>query len=275
MKRKWLKTPNGKLVRCRPDKLKLFLRQSEALPVAKTTNIPTVDKVESKGRIRRSYSTEDFDPDQLAGLEVTVFGAGSVGGYCALYLAPARPTINIIDPKEVQARHTTGGRTIYSPFMVGRKKVKAAKQQIEHSCPGARVIPYPYDVREMPDIEINRILARSAVVIIAIDDAVQILRLSRLGYPIIELLQVGIQAQGRSGHIAISAPSTTPCLACTLNIDSPADIHRLDTEPANAWDIINVAQQAARIAVDIITTAQLKTKGICLSLCNTSAYHNM
>ena len=27
--------------------------------------------------------------------------------------------------------------------------------------------------------------------------------------------------------------------------------------------------------LDTNTTAQLKTKGICLSLCNTSAYHNM
>jgi len=46
-------------------------------------------------------------------------------------------------------------------------------------------------------------------------------------------------------------PFITPCLRCTLGIDMAKDITRLDSEPANALDIMIVAQQAARIALDI------------------------
>jgi hypothetical protein len=44
----------------------------------------------------------------------------------------------------------------------------------------------------------------------------------------------------------------TPCVRCTLGINSSQDIHRLDGERGNSLDIVNVAQQAARITADIL-----------------------
>ena len=56
----------------------------------------------------------------------------------------------------------------------------------------------------------------------------------------------------KSGHIAISIPFVTPCLRCTLGIDSSNDIHQLNSESANSFDIVTVAQLTAKIAIDII-----------------------
>ena len=94
--------------------------------------------------------------------------------------------------------------------------------------------------------------ARSLVVILAIDDPQQMIRISDLAYPIVELIQVAMHTGGLSGHIAVCVPFVTPCLRCTLDVSGPRDIHRLDSEPANSLDIVTVAQQVARTAVDIM-----------------------
>jgi len=160
--------------------------------------------------------------------------------------------MNVIDFGKVQSRHTRGGRTIYDSTQVGLKKVDAVKQKIERDFPGAKVNPYHYNVKEIPDTELRTMFSRSLVVILAIDDPAQILRVSDLAYPITEIVQVAMHTRAESGHIAISVPFVTPCLRCTLGVRGPQDIHRLDSEPANSLDIVTVAQLAAKIAIDIM-----------------------
>jgi len=250
---KWIKLPNGKLVKQRPNKLELFLAENESLIPFRMGSIdyPTDDSISSTGR-RQQYNTKNFDNRKLFGCEITVIGAGAVGGYISYFLGPAQPLLNIIDFKKVEFRHTRNGRTIYEPTMVGFRKVIALKKKIERDYPGTKINTYFYNIAEIPDIELIAMFTRSFVVVLAIDDPEQMLRVSDLAYQLVELIQVGMQAGGRSGHIAISVPFYTPCLRCTLGIGGPEDIHQLHSESANSWDIMTVAQQTARIVIDIM-----------------------
>lgn len=254
MKRKWIKMPNGKLAKRKPDKLQLYLARNA--PLASVNEEVFDFAIEqasfSSGQNQQLYSTNTFDSRKLAGCEIVLFGTGSVGSILAYDLGSAQLIINAIDPKDVEPKHTTGGRTIYTPDQIGLAKVEALKQKLERNFLGTKVNALPYDVGEIPANELKSMLSRSLVAILAIDDPKQIIRISNLAYPIVELIQVAMHTGAKSGHIAISVPFVTPCLRCTLDIKDSQDIHRLDSEPANSWDIMTVAQNAARIAVDIM-----------------------
>jgi hypothetical protein len=200
----------------------------------------------------QGYHTETFDIRRLTGREVTILGAGSVGGYVAFFLGPAHLVLNIVDLKKVESRHTEAGRTIYDRTQIGLWKVHAAKQKVERDHAGTTVNPYPFDVAEIPDRPLMDLFARSQVVIVAIDDPRQVLRVNDRAYAIVELIQVAMHREALTGHLALSRPCVTPCLRCTLHVDSPQQIHRLDSERGNSLDIVNVAQLAARIALDIV-----------------------
>ncbi|MFC1604015.1 ThiF family adenylyltransferase [Planctomycetota bacterium] len=250
--KKWIKMPNGKLVRRRPDRLSLFLAENEPLLSMGTGSVYSLDGIEQTQNQHQGDHTRGYDNRNFAGCEVTIMGAGSVGSHLARALGAAGLLMNSIDYKKVQLKHTLGNRTIYDSTLVGQKKVFALKKKVEHDFPGAKVDPYPYNVGEIPNVELKSMFARSLVVVLAIDDPVQIVRISDLAYPIVELIQVAMHAGGLSGHIAVCVPFAAPCLRCTLNISGSQDIRRLDSEPANSLDIVTVVQQAARIAIDIM-----------------------
>jgi len=210
------------------------------------------ESTETPTRASIAYSTESFDSRAIVGAEVTMLGVGSVGSHCTSHLAPAQLRINCVDDKEVQPRHTQGGRTIYDPSQIGLRKVDALRAKVERNWPGTTVIPYPYKTSDIPDAELLDIFARSLVVVLAMDDPDEILRVARLAYPVTDLVQVAMHAQAKSGHIALSIPFVTPCLACTLGISRAGQIRRLDSEAGNAWDIITVAQLTARVVIDLL-----------------------
>ena len=252
--KKRIKLPGGRLVTKRPDKLRLLLSENRSLIEAPVydTGRSAAGSQNQAGSEQRTYDNEAFDIERLVGFEVTILGAGSVGSYLAYFLAAASLILNIIDFKKVEYRHTTGGRTVYKAATAGLYKVNALKQIIEGDRLGATVNPLPYNVAEINDTELKALFARSALVVIAIDDPAQLLRAADLAYPMVEYIQVALQSGAKSGYIAVSAPFATPCLRCTLDIDSHDDIQRLDSEPANSFDIVTVAQLAAKVAVDII-----------------------
>lgn len=250
--KKWIRMPNGRLVRRRPEKLSLLLAQNEPFVPVTVGSDYNFDGVAETPDQQHRYNTGTTNNRTLAGCEVTIVGAGSVGGHLASALGAAQLSMNVIDYKRVQFKHTSGNRTIYDPALIGLKKVYALKKKIERDSPGTKTNPYPYNVGEIPDVELKSMFARSLVVVLAIDDPVQIVRISDLAYPIVELIQVAMHAGGLSGHIAVCVPFATPCLRCTLNISGSQDIRRLDSEPANSLDIVTVVQQAARIAIDIM-----------------------
>jgi len=253
MKRnKWIKMPDGRLVKHRPDKLEFFLEEHEPYVPAATGRYSALDDTKNPPSQQQQYNTKTYDIRKLAGYEATVIGAGTVGSHLIYTLGPAHLLINSIDSKKVQFKHTCSGRTIFDPTLVGFKKVYAINQKIERDFPGTKVNPYPYNTAEIPDIELRSMFARSLLVALVIDDPEQMLRISDLVYPITDLIQVAMHRQAESGHIAISVPFFTPCLRCTLDIRGPQDIRQLDSEPANSLDIVTVAQQAARIAIDLM-----------------------
>jgi molybdopterin/thiamine biosynthesis adenylyltransferase len=200
----------------------------------------------------RTYSTSTFDIRRLAGCEIVLLGAGSVGSFVAAALAAAGLVINVIDPGIVQSRHTTGGRTIYDPTQVGIKKVYALKDKAERQFPGVVINALPYNSAEIPGTQLKSLFTRSYAVVCAIDDPLEILRISDVAYPLTELVQPAMHAQGASGHVAVTIPFASACLRCVLGVQDAADIHRLDSEPASGLDIAMVAQQAARIVLDIL-----------------------
>jgi len=251
MKPRKMKLPDGRHVVPSQDPLAAFLAQ-QPLP-ERPLPLPLARSRDTEGRPspRRDYHTAAFDIRRLAGGEVTLIGTGAVGSHLAYALGPAGLTINTIDVGTVHDRHTQGGRTAYDPTQVRLRKVFALKEKIEANFPGTTINPLAYHTTEIPDSQIKILMKRSLLVILALDDPEQILRLSDLAYPITELVQPAMHAQGHGGHIVICFPFVTPCLRCSLGIETPADIHRLDSEPANGLDIATVAQQAARITLDI------------------------
>lgn len=253
MTKDYIKLPDGRLVRKKPGKLKLFLAENTSPSIPEHIFDFGVRQSEYDPKDNQpDYSMESFDISKLAGYVVTILGAGSVGSFLAWFLAAARLILNIVDFKNVESRHTQGGRTAYEATSIGLNKVDALKRKIERDHLGSTVNPLPYSVAEIPDIELKSLFSRSALVAIAIDDPVQLLRAADLAYPIIEVIQVALHRGAKSGHIAISVPFVTPCLRCTLNINNHNDIHRIDSAPANSFDIVTAAQMASKIAIDII-----------------------
>lgn len=247
----WIKMPDGTRIRHRPDRLAAFLA-NQTVPIGpRAPTMPVAALTSAAAHGKGDYSTESFDIRQLAGGQLTVFGAGSLGSHLLYALGPAGFTINVVDSGTVQPRHTPGGRTAYDATHVGLKKVSAIKEKMERNHPGTILRAYPYHTTEIPDSQIKIMVQGSLAVVVAIDDPEQIVRIADLVYPITELIQPAMHAKGESGHIAIIAPYTTPCLRCTLGVNDVEDIHRLDSEPAAGLDIATVAQLAARVILDI------------------------
>jgi len=247
----WIKMPDGRLVRHRPDRLAAFLADQAASVYRRAPIVLAPPPRSASARDERGYSTESLDIRSLAGGQLTVFGAGSVGSHLLSALGPAGFKINVIDDGTVKPRHTQGGRTAYDPTQVGLKKVLALKQKVERDHPGTILGAYPYHTSEIPDNQLEIMVRGSLAVLLAIDDPEEILRIADLVYPITELVQPAMHARGATGHIVICFPLVTPCLRCSLNINEAADIHRLDSEPAAGLNIAAVAQQAARVVLDI------------------------
>jgi hypothetical protein len=245
--------PDGRFARPTVHKLELFLKNTLPLRAPAWDVVPLPqDSPASSARQPPDYHTRDFNPERLQGREVTIFGAGSVGSYLAYFLAIARLILHVIDCKKVEYKHVRDGRTIYDSSSIGLFKVEALKRKVEADRLGASIRTYPFNVAELTMQELRVMFQRSLLVVVAIDDPEQLLRVSDLAYPIVELIQVAMHRQALSGHVALSIPFATPCLRCTLGIDNSQDIHRLDGEPGNSLDIVNVAQHAARIAIDIM-----------------------
>ena|GEM_PF-1893525 len=252
LKPQWIKTPDGKCMRRQPNKLTLFL-QGNAPPPPTIQDIPAryMESTASSGQ-QPDYSTPESDLRRVAGCTVTLFGAGSVGSFWGTSLGAAKLTLNVIDCKRVEYKHVQGGRTAYDSTQIGMMKVDALKQKIEAEHLGASVRPYPFDVSEITTLDLRDMIQSSWLVLLAIDDPVQILRISDLAYPVVEVVQTGVHAQGNSGHIAISMPLITPCLRCTLGISGSSDIRRLDSEPSSSHDIAAIAHHGARFSLDIV-----------------------
>ncbi len=246
--RKYMKMPRGGLIRKTPGKLRLFLAENASTPLPEHVLDSAVRQSEYESHENDvDYKTQSFDIRRVAGYEVTILGAGAVGSFLAYSLGAAQLRLNVVDFKEVEPRHTQGGRTVYEATSIGQNKVDALKQKIERDHLGSSVNPLPFNVGELKSL-----FAGSAVAVIAMDDSEQILRVNDLAYPAVEFIQVALHRGAESGHIAISIPFVTPCLRCTLNINSHNDIHRLDSEPANSFDIVTVAQMAAKVAVELV-----------------------
>jgi len=250
---RWFKTPDGRSLRRQPSPLEQYLRKNEPPLAASRDIVPSLsEQPAASADAEPDYRTDDSDPRQTRGCEVTVFGAGSVGSHLVYYMAPGGLTFNVIDCKAVEYKHVRGGRTAYDSTHIGLMKVEALKRKIEAEHLGASVRPYPFDVAELTTLDLRDMLERSWVVILAIDDPEQILRISDLAYPMVDVIQTAMHAQGRTSHIAISMPLLTPCLRCTLGITGSQDLTRLDSEPASSLDIMNLANQGARFAADIV-----------------------
>ena len=251
MKKAFVKSPSGlnirPTVRDKDRALRDRLESHSLMPVTFQPGPPSESGVPAP-----SYATADFDMAPLRALEIIGFGAGSVGGHLNWALAPAQVRIHLFDSGRVKPKHTQSARTIYDASQIGQFKVHAAKEKIESSFIGTTIIPVAANVAELPDTDLIQRFRQAAIVLVAIDDADQIVRINRLCYPITEMVQCGVHRQGRSSHIAFSIPQQTPCLACTLGITSPRDIHRLDSEPAAGIDISIAAQLTARITMDLL-----------------------
>jgi molybdopterin/thiamine biosynthesis adenylyltransferase len=249
---KWFKMPDGRFAKPQIRKLELYLksRRPQSIverPIPPNRPLQRASSPDSQSNDNPGQS----DQELLSGHEIAILGAGSVGSYLAYFMAVVGLLIHIIDFKKIEPKHLRGRRTVYTSESLGLFKVEALKRRIEADHFGSLVRPYPCNVSQFTTSDLRAMFQRCLIVILAIDDSKQIIRVSDLAYPIVELMQVAMHRRGRSSHIIISIPGLTPCLRCTLQISSARDIHRLDSEPANSLDIMNLAQHAATFATDM------------------------
>jgi hypothetical protein len=250
---KWFKMPDGRFAKPQIRKLELYLKSRR--PQGTVVERPVPPGGPLQGAPSSDLPSDDnpgqFDPETLSGHEIAILGAGAVGSYLAFFMAVAGLVLHIIDFKKVEPKHLRGRRTVYTPDCLGLFKVEALKRRIEADRAGALVRTYPCNVSQFTMSDLKAMFQRCLIVILAIDDPEQIVRVGDLAYAIVELMHVAMHARGKSSHIITSAPGLTPCLRCTLQISTARDIHRLDREPANSLDIMNLAQHAATFATDI------------------------
>lgn len=251
MNKKWIKMPDSRLAERQVSKLELYLKNSQSPLGAPEIPVRSHAEQQPTSFTPQPPISRQIDRGRLSGHEVTIFGAGSVGSYLAYFIAIPGLVLHIIDFKRVEIKHLRNRRTLYTSTSLGLFKVEALKRKIEADHSGTFVRAYPCNVARFTVSDLQAMFQRSLVVLLAIDDPEQIVRISDLAYPIVDLMQVAMHARGKSSHIIVSMPGLTPCLRCTLHIASTGDIHRLDSEPANSLDIMNLAQQAARFATEI------------------------
>ncbi len=251
MKKRRVKLPGGRVMVHRADPFVKYLSHNESVTHSDVPTIrnapvrPTASSVNTDGQVPPSHMLDES--------EVLIFGAGAMGGYLAYFLAAvARIIIHLIDFDVVDHKHTRGGRTIYEAGQVRQRKVYAAKDKIQRDYPLSRVIPYPYNVMDLPDAELRRLARRSSIVINAIDDGTAMLRINDLLYTETEILYAALHTGAASGHVILTAPLATACLRCCLNINSPDEIQTLHGEPGAGPDIRNVANHCVTIALEIM-----------------------
>ncbi len=243
--------PGGRCCRPQPDPLITYLENNppefSTLPIE-----PALPMPEDSPAANITANDQVMNTSVLSGAEVTIFGAGSVGSHLAALLGPARLHIHVFDFKTVEAKHCRDGRTLYENSQIGSMKVDALQEKIEREYPGSSVHPFPYNVGEVPDRELLRLMQRSLLVVLALDDPVQILRIHDLAYPVVETIHLAMHRQAASGHIVLTIPFVTPCLRCTLGLDDSRQIRQLHGEPGNGWHIRRVAHEGAAVALDLM-----------------------
>jgi molybdopterin/thiamine biosynthesis adenylyltransferase len=256
MRKKLIKLPGGKVVAFRPAPIAKHLAEGAADTQVPDTYAPVPRQDLRQGRAASVISDSNrqvMDLNALEGLAVLIIGCGAIGGYVASMLAAAAAlTIFIIDFDVVDYRHTQGARTIFEARHVRRKKVYAAKEKLERQYPLSRIVPYPYDVLQLPDIVLTQLARKADVVIDAIDAGAGMLRINDLLYPIVEVLHAGVHPEAASGHVILTSPFATPCLRCCMDIDSADGVHTLDAEPALGSDIRAIANHTVTIALELM-----------------------
>lgn len=184
---------------------------------------------------------------------ILLFGAGSVGSHLADQLAGAlAPVIDVFDYKAVAFKHIQALRTLYEQRQLGQLKVQALKDKLQRDHPGTVVHPYASNVGAVPDADLMHLVTLSDLMVLALDDPVEILRLSDMAYAHVPMVHAAMHARAASGHIVITQPHKTPCLRCVLEVDGAHDIHRLDGEPGEGWHIRRIAHEAAAMAIDLL-----------------------
>lgn len=250
---KRFKMADGRFARPQIRKLELYLKNRMPQGTAIERPVPPsrpLQRTASSG-LPSNDNLRQYEPEILSGQEIAILGAGSVGSYLGYFMAIAGLVMHVIDFMKVEPKHLRGRRTVCTSDSLGLFKVEALKHRIEADCSGALVRPYPCNVAQFSTSDLIAMFRRCLVVILAIDDPEQIIRVGDLAYAIVALMQVAMHRRGKSSHIIISIPGLTPCLRCTLQISSAMDIHRIDSEPANSLDIMNLAQNTATFAADI------------------------
>lgn len=244
MRPRYVKLPDGRFAKLQVSRVEQYLRTH--LPSGANATIPRVTPGHPS-----LESPVELDLERVSSQEILLCGAGSVGSYLASFLAIASVILHVVDFKRVEEKHLVAGRTTYTRRDLGLPKVEALKRRIQEDHPGTRVRPYPCNVSQFADSDLKAMFQRCLIVVLAIDDPEQIIRVADLAYPLVVLLQAAMHARGHSSHIIISIPHVTPCLRCSLEISDPHDITRLDSEPSVTGDIVTLANMAANFALDL------------------------
>ncbi len=231
MRKRLIKLAGGKVIPFGTDRMAKQLRDSalneKSLVSLESKKISVLRTDQASSASYRPHP-QVLDTQLLEGSEVVVIGAGAVGGYVTYFLAAlASLVIHVIDFDRVDLKHTQGGRTIYEASHVRMKKVYAVKQKVERDYPLTMIIPYCYNIMDLPDIVLTRLAGKAAIVINAIDDAEGMLRVNDLLYPITEVIFAALHSGGGGQWAYYSYSSTYVCLPslCDGNKLNQPDSH--------------------------------------------------
>lgn len=158
-------------------------------------------------RVKKLFGDRAFN--HLVPKEVAVIGLGSVGSYCAEFLAMCGiGNFILIDPDKLEGhnivRHAANAR------YVGEPKVKAVKDLIRRRNSHVNVKAYITDVRKNFDL-----LREADLVLVCVDNEpvkqqinMALLKMRKVA------LYAGVYERGAGGDVCIVYPNQGPCYAC-------------------------------------------------------------
>ncbi len=191
----------------------------------------------------------------LTGMKVLQIGAGAVGWWTGLQLVAMGCSLTELDHDTVQKENLEAGRTFYPPDSIGTPKVLAHRKYLLQMYPHAHITPLRKNTADLSDGEIAALVESSDVVVGAFDEGRQLLRFDSLAYWLKPVAYAFFHRQARQASVIWTRPGNSPCLRCSLGVESEDDIETLHRESIMGIDVQPVANMCARVAMWLLSAS--------------------
>ncbi|OVE78523.1 hypothetical protein BVY01_05290 [bacterium I07] len=186
-------------------------------------------------------------------VEVLLCGLGAVGSWLGFFLGiNGVHHFRILDMDHVTLSNLNG-RSIYRTSDIHKPKTQAFGDITHLLISAVKIQANTRNFNLMTQNEIITWSRGSSLAVCAMDSPLAMERFNRIFYHRIPCVYVGMQRGGKTGFIIFTHPGT-PCVKCSLGLDSFKDLHQLRGEPALPLDIQKIAREAATVGLALLSS---------------------